>query len=155
MPIVLISTHTPHVGCDYSRLRHCRPEQISTHTPHVGRDKNSLSQSPDREVFQLTHPMWGATAQLHGKYIGGAISTHTPHVGCDLTERRPSTTPKPRFQLTHPMWGATAPKKNQKFFLKFQLTHPMWGATCLSEPELLGLLKFQLTHPMWGATAAV
>ena len=100
-----ISTHTPHVGCDYLLCIGFLPLFISTHTPHVGCDKQILpltvvimdfnSHTPcgvrrydlleDYSLieFQLTHPMWGATEEKIVEVPVPNISTHTPHVGCD------------------------------------------------------------------------
>ena len=36
--LVVISTHTPHVGCDPPQPPHRQCGEISTHTPHVGCD---------------------------------------------------------------------------------------------------------------------
>ena len=81
--IVGISTHTPHAGCDHQQEHTECNHSISTHTPHVGCDVPEAYHEYKQYGFQLTHPMWGATASvvdLNGHTI---ISTHTPHVGCD------------------------------------------------------------------------
>ena len=55
---------------------------ISTHTPHVGCDP-AVSYCHSINIFQLTHPMWGATRNRVLFIVHRQISTHTPHVGCD------------------------------------------------------------------------
>ena len=78
-----ISTHTPHVGCDSTKNFILFHGEISTHTPHVGCDHTISFRMIDILQFQLTHPMWGAT-QSSTSYVDTVhISTHTPHVGCD------------------------------------------------------------------------
>ena len=85
-------------------------------------------------MFQLTHPVWGATPatalqlrqlgisihapRIHAPRVGcdppdcahwsgrPEISIHAPRVGCDCG-RPPSWSITRLFQSTHPVWGAT------------------------------------------------
>ena len=70
--------------------------------------------------FQLTHPIRGATSNVSRKTNAFfVISTHTPHAGCDSAASRREGLTK-QFQLTHPMWGATripqSPGKEHNYF---------------------------------------
>ena len=60
-------------------------------------------------MFQLTHPVWGATAISSA---GKAVTL--------------------KFQSTHPVWGATAFGAAPIQEELFQSTHPVWGATFVS-----------------------
>ena len=122
---------------------------FNSHTP-CGVRPESHSTEKIINIFQLTHPMWGATQQTEINDITDIISTHTPHVGCDPLHHLPHLHPQ-AFQLTHPMWGATLGGDKMEKEYEFQLTHPMWGATEKSF-RAKTVLEFQLTHPMWGAT---
>ena len=82
------------------------------------------------ELFQFTHPVWGAT-----------ISLRT----C-LNVRL--------FQFTHPVWGATSAMNSSSSVPVFQFTHPVWGATAELR-KYIGDVMFQFTHPVWGATSAL
>ena len=145
----MISTHTPHVGCDDIIRATYLDMFISTHTPHVGCDPKNL-------WYYLLHfisthtPHVGCDGRFSCTETTDKISTHTPHVGCDVNAINlrveianfNSHTPcgvRPRtlskfsslfgFQLTHPMWGATYYSAGSRCPPSFQLTHPMWGAT--------------------------
>ena len=59
-----ISTHTPHVGCDRPEKKSKIFFKISTHTPHVGCDRCRVVCYFLVFIFQLTHPMWGATPKF-------------------------------------------------------------------------------------------
>ena len=124
----IISTHTPHTGCDFSTdVKTPVPLNFNSHTPYGVRPSKFLQQRPPiyfnshtpygvrrrnmtlilfSAIFQLTHPIRGATLALkhagkkaehfnsHTPYgvrhcaaetrsTPNAISTHTPHTGCD------------------------------------------------------------------------
>ncbi len=106
-PDLPISTHAPRVGCDldlpkflnasgnFNSRTPCgvRPAwgkmesiytMISTHAPRVGCDPTSPVKNAVLRIFQLTHPVWGATMCSCSAPFIGSISTHAPRVGCDL-----------------------------------------------------------------------
>ena len=58
------------------------------------------------DLFQFTHPVWGATGRHGSKQNTPHVSIHAPRVGCDT---RQVTTSRQGygFQFTHPVWGAT------------------------------------------------
>ena len=106
-PKDVISTHTPHVGCDANLFHIYVHRKISTHTPHVGCD---------------------AFADFI-RILNRNFNSHTP---CGV--RPPYNSVLKflyQFQLTHPMWGATSAFFPVLLLILFQLTHPMWGATPL------------------------
>ena len=80
----IISTHTPHAGCDCKPFQSILSFNISTHTPHAGCDPSALSADNSSGKFQLTHPMRGATPVKNRRESVNNISTHTPHAGCDI-----------------------------------------------------------------------
>ena len=59
---VYISIHAPRVGCD-TRLQPAplAPWIISIHAPRVGCDDSAYISIDGAEIFQSTHPAWGAT----------------------------------------------------------------------------------------------
>ena len=59
-------------------------DTISIHAPRVGCDNSVILSSDNDNLFQSTHPGWGAT---------------TDNVQPDRLQKR--------FQSTHPGWGAT------------------------------------------------
>ena len=124
-----VSIHAPRVGCDIQiRLRRLRHIRVSIHAPRVGCDTNSNSRNVLREMFQFTHPAWGAT-RLRNHILANPqrFNSRTPRgvrlIVAALQDKklsfnsrtprgvRPSTT-RPHasaksFQFTHPAWGAT------------------------------------------------
>ena len=103
-----------------------------------------------KQLFQFTHPVWGATrlsSIIRHKTI---VSIHAPRVGCDFKVSCGWRSPY-AFQFTHPVWGATDSDISRAFVNSFQFTHPVWGATSV-QLRLNSQFKFQFTHPVWGAT---
>ena len=80
--------------------------QISIHAPRVGCDSAERELSGGAEIFQSTHPVWGATVAYATINHINVISIHAPRVGCDL-DYRPNPWQDTKFQSTHPVWGAT------------------------------------------------
>ena len=81
------------------------------------------------EMFQFTHPVWGATPPSVFDIAKIEVSIHAPRVGCDSL-RYLLLLSLSRFQFTHPVWGATAqPATTTPPPAPFQFTHPVWGAT--------------------------
>ena len=124
-----ISIHAPIVGCDFCMLlcfflslyfnprthrgvRLVEPvefpgfRKISIHAPIVGCDFIFLYALRNYQVFQSTHPSWGATACAFDGACACCISIHAPIVGCDLGLLS-LLFAYGIFQSTHPSWGAT------------------------------------------------
>ena len=172
-----ISIHAPRVGCDaaFSVLFNCTVA-ISIHAPRVGCDRQACDvhhvifnfnpRTPRgvrpcrdlfpkrKQLFQSTHPAWGATAfyflitvefwgfqSTHpawGATDDGAlvhlqydISIHAPRVGCDSGP----------FQSFHCSlyFNPRTPRGVRRIgggvsggIWIFQSTHPAWGATAIS-----------------------
>ena len=57
----MISIHAPHTGRDLFLLRSRHSSDISIHAPHPGRDLARLVLDTDKEQFQSTRPIRGAT----------------------------------------------------------------------------------------------
>ena len=82
--VCVISIHAPHAGCDMLLIQTIVHQQrISIHAPRMGCDLLLTPAGPSDRLFQSTHPMRGATADIKVK---------------DQYEQ---------FQSTHPMRGAT------------------------------------------------
>ena len=56
---------------------------ISIHAPIVGCDEDGISENVICQLFQSTHPSWGATLEKDDKSKAVEISIHAPIVGCD------------------------------------------------------------------------
>ena len=84
--VIVISTHTPHTGCDGRMIKFALEHIISTHTPHTGCDPISLWKWNLITRISTHTPHTGCDrAEVVGRNSIDAISTHTPHTGCDLT----------------------------------------------------------------------
>ncbi len=102
-------------------------------------------------MFQLTHPVWGATLDVAETVRGY------------------------EFQSTHPVWGATdlPPSRMSPTFnfnprtpcgvrhkigyysletTRISIHAPRVGCDCFSKRFLQPIVLFQSTHPVWGAT---
>ena len=101
----LISIHAPIVGCDLTSPFLLSRETISIHAPIVGCDNGATITNPTNgnfnprthrgvrlhrcsekyriELFQSTHPSWGATSYKYNANRLMTISIHAPIVGCD------------------------------------------------------------------------
>ena len=127
-PPLEISIHAPRVGCD---CLSCSVRLVSSHfnprTP-CGVRPSGMGSRTHADVFQSTHPVWGATEfEVLGEPEKN-ISIHAPRVGCDVVfgvqvgfnpDFNPRTPcgvrlgtvtisfPTVLFQSTHPVWGAT------------------------------------------------
>ena len=78
----------------------------------MGCDSSLRSSHLLNDVFQSTHPSWGATVAEAVPDNLVAISIHAPIVGCDTIIYFIHFL-KYKFQSTHPSWGAT---KRYPFF---------------------------------------
>ena len=100
---------------------------ISTHTPHVGCD---LFQPSYRVIFCYFNSHTPCGVRLLTLLFHMVLFYFNSHTPCGV---RPNTwrntTNSGQFQLTHPMWGATFYADRSDLGIGFQLTHPMWGAT--------------------------
>lgn len=101
----VISTHAPREGCDVSSRCSALIAGISIPAPREGchprkpehqalvlhfnsRTSQDATSSPTETEtvcgFQLTYPVWGATAAPTPVANRGVISTHAPREGCDF-----------------------------------------------------------------------
>ena len=79
-------------------------------------------------LFQLTLPVWGATADVLLEIHSLGISTHAPRVGSDRL--CPADTGRGGISTHAPRVGSdTRNGCPTKTLTKFQLTLPVWGAT--------------------------
>ena len=125
-----ISIHAPRVGCDESckniefNINHhfnprtpcgvrligvgnaCAKLNISIHAPRVGCDLVQVPRTWGIELFQSTHPVWGATRPHFA--CCRSCRDFNPRTPCGV--RRRGSLPMQQlhlFQSTHPVWGAT------------------------------------------------
>ena len=126
-------------------------------------------------LFQLTLPVWGATARSLALFLLTLISTHAPRVGSDCLPGicLPART---LFQLTLPVWGATlqSVERVRQFVISTHAprvgsdtrpTNAPTQAPYFNSRSPCGerhrasvwrtlLELFQLTLPVWGATGS-
>ena len=121
--VYMVSIHAPRVGCDSKERKGC----FNPRTPCGVRQDNTIADD-DAEMFQSTHPVWGATSFRASSIRFAIVSIHAPRVGCDKLVSL-FVVEKALFQSTHPVWGATPAEKATYLLYSFQSTHPVWGAT--------------------------
>ena len=103
-----VSIHAPRVGCDlWFFVGEKMKYNVSIHAPRVGCDKIYDTDLTPEEMFQFTHPVWGATIVPVTRTFTISVSIHAPRVGCD-GPRRTTLDLQNSFQFTHPVWGATS-----------------------------------------------
>ena len=103
-------------------------------------------------LFQSTHPMRGATAEVNIPFNIQLISIHAPHAGCDSPLFYHFPTVK-NFNPRTPCGVRRRKHHLREICIEFQSTHPMRGATGKVHLITVGDVLFQSTHPMRGATA--
>ncbi len=81
-------------------------------------------------LFQFTHPVWGATDGRKQNDRRFYVSIHAPRVGCDGMSDGGVIEVK-RFQFTHPVWGATKTKILQQRLLEVSIHAPRVGCDVL------------------------
>ena len=103
-----ISIHAPIEGCDVRKLEIIVPDDlISIHAPIVGCDLDTDLSEIKKQLFQSTHPSWGATLiKLQLKQIAMHFNPRT-HRGVRLSNAQ-ALNSATLFQSTHPSWGATS-----------------------------------------------
>ena len=101
-------------------------------------------------TFQLTLPVWGATALPCDSVATRLISTHAPRVGSDKV-RIAHNHRRAYFNSRSPCGERQAPPSRAHRKQYFNSRSP-----CGERPELKVIVpdvaKFQLTLPVWGAT---
>ena len=82
-----ISIHAPRVGCDTARpfWRFALADNFNPRTPG-GVRLFGRRYWHSRNIFQSTHPGWGATTPHNIPYQTNNISIHAPRVGCDSSK---------------------------------------------------------------------
>ena len=103
------------------------------------------------EPFQFTHPAWGATVGgfLQAEYL--AVSIHAPRVGCDVIRRAVCPAVLTEFQFTHPAWGATGNKRDWAAGIRTGFNSRTPRGVRLAEVEQgFGLLDVSIHAPRVG-----
>ena len=78
-----VSIHAPRVGCDASLACLASSERcFNSRTPCGVRLETGTGHGLV-DVFQFTHPVWGATDLLADGLTELGVSIHAPRVGCD------------------------------------------------------------------------
>ena len=105
-----------------------------------------------RNVFQFTHPVWGATpvTSLVVVFLS-SVSIHAPRVGCDSLMKR-LLMKIVLFQFTHPVWGATNYDTRRIKHTEVSIHAPRVGCDRIYCSASSADMGFQFTHPVWGAT---
>ena len=75
----IVSIHAPRVGCDIPFLcQEVVPGDVSIHAPRVGCDTKSSEKANGSEMFQFTHPVWGATLNHGSMGDASGFNSRTP-----------------------------------------------------------------------------
>ena len=82
-------------------------------------------------LFQFTHPVWGATDGRKQNDRRFYVSIHAPRVGCDGMSDGGVIEVK-RFQFTHPVWGATKYLQYTAHTLKETVARIIGAIYCIS-----------------------
>ena len=76
---LIISIHAPRVGCDLGVVHPTVEVLISIHAPRVGCDSASKRLGRLLNLFQSTHPVWGATGLAPQRdHLSGDFNPRTP-----------------------------------------------------------------------------
>ena len=76
--LILISTHTPHAGCDTNFTQIQNQIKISTHTPHAGCDLTALCKYGLRPNFNSHTPCGVRPAETEKNEKEKNFNSHTP-----------------------------------------------------------------------------
>ena len=132
-PIIDISIHAPREGCDYAN------------------DEGMAWPS----VFQSTHPVRGATGNLHRPKRDAGISIHAPREGCDdvrVFVRAGAVV----ISIHAPREGCDSHSRSIiQSALHISIHAPREGCDPVNRNFLLPAYRFQSTHPVRGATAGM
>ena len=142
----LISTHTPHTGCDERLQIHLAAgENFNSHTPHGVRLSGRCLL---RALLNFnSHTPHGVRLYIiNRKSQKLSISTHTPHTGCDSCAASFSRTAVDFNSHTPHGVRQVLPSLRRKNG-RFQLTHPTRGATKRAVSEILGFEDFNSHTP--------
>ena len=125
-----ISIHAPRVGCDINDISKTTSNtNFNPRTPCGVRPWTDSLPVSGQQIFQSTHPVWGATINRSTRRI------------------------RQRFQSTHPVWGATAMCIYSLIpSIDFNPRTPC-GVRPLGFISSFSHISFQSTHPVWGATS--
>ena len=148
---VRISTHAPLAGRDRSRPASSRRDGISTHAPLAGRDNKTNERKQEKNKFQPTRPLRGATDNgCASDRPAEKISTHAPLAGRDIMPACKSCIS--RISTHAPLAGRDRYKAKKPLIVTtFQPTRPLRGATVHGNTAR-GAIVFQPTRPLRGAT---
>ena len=83
-PSLCFNSRTPCGVRQARELDVARPKDVSIHAPRVGCDNAWADARSDKQWFQFTHPVWGATCSSDKIPTSRLVSIHAPRVGCDL-----------------------------------------------------------------------
>ena len=105
----------------------------------------------ERQMFQFTHPVRGATVSSEIIRARSVVSIHAPRAGCDDATKSPLLAAG-LFQFTHPVRGATLAKHPLEWTRAVSIHAPRAGCD-LPYASITGSpMTFQFTHPVRGAT---
>ena len=172
--LVVVSIHAPRVGCDTISQKRCFWTKVSIHAPRVGCDLDPEYIARQKEEFQSTHPVWGATCVVGSPKnvslfqsthpVWGAtlspiiaahefsVSIHAPRVGCD--EYIPSLWLFPAIVSIHaPRVGCDRIALNIDTLPESFNPRTPCGVRHVSMFLSIVASLFQSTHPVWGATS--
>ncbi len=172
--ILKVSIHAPRVGCDWE-VAELALESLSFNSRTPCGVRPQVSKSYIRlDVFQFTHPVWGATAGLprpdnehlvsiHAPRVGcdlpflcqevvpGDVSIHAPRVGCDLPFLCQEVVPGD-VSIHAPRVGCDRATSSSSIESKRFNSRTPCGVRRMPLKYHYQRWLFQFTHPVWGAT---
>ncbi len=146
-----ISIHAPRTGCDSMLFGLKTVKMISIHAPRTGCDCCLRLGQIKPFLFQSTHPVRDATANVEDRGNESWISIHAPRTGCDLSLVR-RVQPHGKFQSTHPVRDATWRVRQALREWQISIHAPRTGCDYIKLTAKNDTNGFQSTHPVRDAT---
>ena len=148
-----ISIHAPLAGCDDPLAVLAQDKQVfqSTH-PLRGATLLILPTRLHQDRFQSTHPLRGATAPQEIMPHVEAISIHAPLAGCDqaVVDKKQD---RRHISIHAPLAGCDFWLLSREAWIQISIHAPLAGCDLINSVNKEKVKSFQSTHPLRGATA--
>ena len=103
-----------------------------------------------KQMFQFTHPVWGATQMIYLLHLVQNVSIHAPRVGCDRRGNRQVMVAK--VSIHAPRVGCDIDSLEIENMISVSIHAPRVGCDYYKLFRWTTHDTFQFTHPVWGAT---
>ena len=147
-----ISIHAPLAGCDDPLAVLAQDKQVfqSTH-PLRGATLLILPTRLHQDRFQSTHPLRGATAPQEIMPHVEAISIHAPLAGCDqaVVDKKQD---RRHISIHAPLAGCDFWLLSREAWIQISIHAPLAGCDLINSVNKEKVKSFQSTHPLRGAT---